>query len=289
MDLLISQVLAGIANGAVYGCLGLAIVMIFTSTEHINFAQGEIATFSTYVAWTMMVVGLPYWLAFGATVAVSFVLGVALEWVFMRPLRNAPAMSVIIVFFGLFLVFNALSGAIWGYESRGFYSPVMDLSLGTYLIGPHELLVVAITFAMLILLFVFFRYTSLGLAMRAAAQNPVSARLVGVRVRFMLSLGWGLAAAVGAVAGLLIAPLVYLEPHMMVGVLLYGFAAALVGGIDSPPGAVVGGIIVGVLENVLGTFVVGTDLKLTVALFLIITVLIFRPNGLMGSSRVVRV
>jgi branched-chain amino acid transport system permease protein len=139
------------------------------------------------------------------------------------------------------------------------------------------------------MLYLFFRFTPLGLAMRAAAQNPVSSRLVGVRVGWMLALGWGLAAAVGSVAGMLVAPIVYLEPNMMAGVLLYAFAAALVGGIDNPFGAVVGGFTVGVLENLLGAYVIGTELKLTVALVLIIGVLLVKPTGLFGKVFVTRV
>jgi len=141
----------------------------------------------------------------------------------------------------------------------------------------------------LVMLYLFFRFTPLGLAMRAAAQNPVSSRLVGVRVGWMLALGWGLAAAVGSVAGMLVAPIVYLEPNMMAGVLLYAFAAALVGGIDNPFGAVVGGFTVGVLENLLGAYVIGTELKLTVALVLIIGVLLVKPTGMFGKVFVTRV
>jgi branched-chain amino acid transport system permease protein len=141
----------------------------------------------------------------------------------------------------------------------------------------------------LTLLWAFFRFTPLGLAMRAAAQNPGSSRLVGIRVAWMLALGWGLAAAIRAVAGMMVAPIVYLDPNMMAGVLLYAFAAALIGGIDSPGGAVIGGLLVGVLENVLGAYVVGNELKLGVALVLIIGVLLVKPSGLFGSVQVTRV
>jgi branched-chain amino acid transport system permease protein len=147
-------------------------------------------------------------------------------------------------------------------------------------------------FVMLIVvlaLFAFFRYTPVGLAMRAAAQNPDSARLVGIRVSWMLGLGWGLAAAIGAVAGMMVAPIVFLDPNMMAGILLYGFAAALLGGIDNPWGAVVGGFVVGVLENLLGAYVIGTELKLTVALVLIVVTLTLKPNGLFGKAVVTRV
>jgi branched-chain amino acid transport system permease protein len=166
---------------------------------------------------------------------------------------------------------------------------VANWSTGTALVGPHELLIVTVTLVMLSAIYVFFRFTPIGLAMRAAAHNPLSARLSGIRVTRMLSLGWGLAAAVGAVAGMMVAPIVFLDPNMMAGILLYGFAAALLGGIASPGGAVAGGLIVGVLENLVGTYLIGHDLKLTVALAIVVGVLLFKPSGLFGESHVERV
>ena len=147
----------------------------------------------------------------------------------------------------------------------------------------------SVTFCVLLALYVFFRFTPVGLAMRAAAQNPDSARLVGIRVSMMLAVGWGLAAAIGSVAGMMIAPVVFLDPNMMSGILLYGFAAALLGGIDNPWGAVIGGLIVGVLENLLGAYVIGTELKLSVALVMIVGVLTLKPSGLFGKVVVTRV
>jgi branched-chain amino acid transport system permease protein len=155
--------------------------------------------------------------------------------------------------------------------------------------SPHQVGAIGVTFVVLLLLYAFFRFTPLGLAMRAAAQNPVSARLVGIRVGWMLALGWGLASAIGAIAGMMVAPIVYLDPGMMGGVLLYAFAAALLGGIENPWGAVAGGFIVGVAENVLGSFVIGNELKLAVALVLIVGVLLVKPSGIFGKVHVVRV
>ncbi|MFL6694918.1 MAG: branched-chain amino acid ABC transporter permease, partial [Ramlibacter sp.] len=159
---------------------------------------------------------------------------------------------------------------------------------GNSYVSSHELGSMSITLIVLLLLFGFFRYTPLGLAMRAAAQNPESSRLVGIRVGWMLALGWGLAASIGAIAGMMVAPIVFLEPNMMGGILLYAFAGALLGGIDSPGGAVLGGFIVGVLENVVGLYL-GTEIKLTVALVIIVAVLVLRPSGLFGKVNVVRV
>ena len=289
MDLLVQQISSGLANGAIYASVALALVMIYTATEHINFAQGEMAMFSCYVAWQLIDWGMPYWVAFVLAIAISFAGGVAIERVILRRFHNAPALSLIIVFIGLLVIFNSMAGWIWSFIIKEFPSPFRDLSTGTTLVGPHDLGVVAVTLVILTALFLFFRFTPLGLAMRAAAQNPVSARLVGVRVGWMLALGWGLAASVGAVAGMMVAPIVFLDPNMMAGILLYGFASALLGGITNPGGAVLGGFILGVLENLVGTYIIGNDLKLTVALVIVVSVLIFRPSGLFGKVRVKRV
>ena len=290
MDAFIHQVLSGLAAGGIYASLALALVMIYQSTSHINFAQGEMAMFSTYLAWYAINAGMPYWWAFLLTVLVSFAAGVVIERVIIRPVEHAPVLSIITVFVALLVIFNSVAGWIFTYTIKTFPSPFPEQPLfGNRFISSHELGVIGVTLTVLILLYLFFRFTPLGLAMRAAAQNPVSSRLVGVRVGWMLALGWGLAAAVGAIAGMLVAPIVYLEPNMMAGVLLYAFAAALVGGIDSPFGAVVGGFAVGVLENILGAYVIGTELKLTVALVLIIGVLLVKPSGLFGKVFVTRV
>jgi branched-chain amino acid transport system permease protein len=285
----VHQIVSGLATGAIYSVIALALVMNFNATNHINFAQGEMAMFSTYIAWTFIHLGLPYWLAFILTVVISFLGGMLLERLVLRPFQKAPLLSVVVVFVALLLAFNSIAGWIWGFVLKEFTSPVAGYSTGTALLGAHELFVGSVTAVMLSLLYLFFRFTSLGLAMRAAAQNPISARLVGIRVSRTLALGWGLAAAIGAIAGMMIAPLVFLDPNMMAGILLYAFAAALLGGVDSPPGAVLGGLVVGVLENLLGAYVVGNELKLTVALAIVILVLIFRPRGILGRVAVQRV
>jgi branched-chain amino acid transport system permease protein len=292
MDLLLQQLSSGIALGGVYALVALAVVMIYQASDHFNFAQGEMAMFSTYIAWWLVAAGWPYWAAFIATVAVSFVGAIALERVVIRPVEQAPVLNQVIVFIGLLVIFNALAGWLFDYTIKPFPSPFPEQPLfGNRYIGAHELGVIAITLVVLALVFAFLRLTPTGLAMRAAAENPTSARLVGIRVGWMLALGWGLAAAIGAVAGMMIAPIVFLEPNMMIGTLLYGFAGALLGGIDSPAGAVVGGFLVGVAENLIGTYVpwVGSELKLTLALALIMLVLLLRPNGLFGRRIVKRV
>ena len=283
MDGLAHQVVAGIATGGIYASVALALVMIYQATHHVNFAQGEMATLSTVIAWSMVEAGMPYWVAFFATIAASFAIGVLVERILMRPVQNAPVLTHVGVFIGLLLIVGNLTGWVFGYTTKVFPSPFQsDRPILGGLVSGHELGSTCVTLAVLVLVYLFFRYTKLGLAMRAAAYNPASARLVGIRVGWMLALGWGLAAAIGAVAGMMVAPVVFLDPTMMLGILLYAFAGALLGGIDNPMGAVLGGFAVGVLENLAGAYVVGTELKLTVALAIIIGVLVVRPSGLFG-------
>jgi branched-chain amino acid transport system permease protein len=289
MHQLLQQIFSGLAAGAIYASLALALVMIYRATDLVNFAQGEMAMFSTYIAWTLVNAGLPFWAAFVLTLVVSFLGGMTIERVLIRPVENAPVLAAVVVTIGLLLIFNALAGWIFTYTLREFPSPFPDRTLFGALMTTRDLGVIGVTLVMLLLLFAFFRFTATGLAMRAAAQNPESARLCGIPVGRMLAIGWGLAAAIGATAGIMVAPVLFLDPNMMGGVLLYAFAGALLGGITSPVGAVVGGLIVGVTENLVGTYLIASQLKLTVALGLIILVLVFRPNGLFGTAIVRRV
>ena len=289
MHQLLQQIFSGLAAGAIYASLALALVMIYRATDLVNFAQGEMAMFSTYIAWTLVNAGLPFWAAFVLTLVASFLGGMTIERILIRPVENAPVLAAVVVTIGLLLIFNALAGWIFTYTLQEFPSPFPDRTLFGALMTTRDLGVIGVTLAMLLLLFVFFRFTATGLAMRAAAQNPELARLCGIPVGRMLAIGWGLAAAIGATAGIMVAPVLFLDPNMMGGVLLYAFAGALLGGITSPVGAVVGGLIVGVTENLVGTYLIASQLKLTVALGLIILVLVFRPNGLFGTAIVRRV
>lgn len=287
---LLLQIASGIAMGAIYACLALALVMIYQSTHHINFAQGEIAMFSTFVAWLCLGAGLPYWGAALAALAFGFVSGFLIERLILRPLSHAPDLSIVVVFIGLFIGINSLAGWVFTHQIQTFPSPFAEKGpFGTTIISGHELGTIGVMVVVMGMLFAFLRFTRVGLAMRAAAENPVSSRLSGIPVSTMLSLGWGLSALIGAIAGLMVAPVVFLEPNMMGGVLIYAFAAALLGGIDNPWGAVVGGIIVGVVENLAGAYLVGTELKLSVALVVIVGVLLVRPSGIFGRKLVARV
>lgn len=290
MQAFLHQLCAGLANGSLYAGMALALVMIFKATHHVNFAQGEMAMFSTYASFTLIQAGVPYWAAFALTVVGSFILGVAIERLILRRVAQAPQLTAVIVSIGLLVGFNGLAGWIFGHSIKVFPSPFQSGAwyASSYL-SAHEVGMVAVTVAVLLCVFAFFRFTRLGLMMRAAAEHPQSSRLLGIRVGAMLALGWGLAAALGAVAGMMAAPVVFLEPNMMSGILLYAFAAALLGGIDNPWGAPIGGFLVGILENLAGAYLIGNNLKLALALGVIVGVLIFKPGGLFGRTVVVRV
>jgi branched-chain amino acid transport system permease protein len=286
----VQQVVAGFVNGCIYAMLALALVMIYRTTHHVNFAQGEMAMFSTYIAWSLLEAGVPYWAAGIAAIAFGFVAGALIERVALRPLHNAPLLSIVTVFVALMIIIQSAAGLLFGHESHSFASPFEAWSpLGQGMLSGHALGTVAVTLAVLLAMSAFFRFARLGLAMRAAALNPLSSALSGVSVSRVLMIGWGVAGAIGAVAGLLAAPVVFLGPHMMAGIMIYGFAAAVVGGVDSPPGAILGGLVLGIGENLLGAYVTGNELKLTIALVLMFAILVVRPQGLLGGKAVQRV
>jgi branched-chain amino acid transport system permease protein len=288
------QVVAGLASGAIYASLALALVLIHRATGVINFAQGEMATLSTYIAWTLTVNhGWSYWPAFAFTLAVSFLGGALVHQTVIRPNEKGSLLRVVIVTIGLLIMINGLVTLIWSGEVRAVQSPFPSgtTEIAGVAIPWADIGTIAVVLATVVVLWLLFQYTKIGLAMRAAAVNPAEARLVGVRVTWMLSLGWGLAAALGAVAGMLAAPNVFLDPNLMAAILIYAFAAAVLGGIDSPVGAVVGGLTLGVGLNLIGTYVdfVGADLRLPVALLVILVVLLVKPTGIFGKQEVRRV
>jgi branched-chain amino acid transport system permease protein len=292
MERFIQLVIDGVAIGSIYGALALALVLIFRSTGIVNFAQGEMAMFSTFVAWGLVEGGVPLGLALLATFALSFVGGMAVERVLIRPVEGADQLTILIVTLGLFILINSAAGWIWGFENRSFPRALPDGStdIAGIRLAYESLGIVAVLLAVSGLLFLLFQRTKLGLGMRAAAANPASSRLVGINVGRTLMIGWGLAALLGALAGVLVAPQLFLDVNLMGGVLVYSFAAATLGGFDSPKGAIIGGWVIGVAETLAGDYIgfIGSDLTILVPLAIIFGVLLVRPNGLFGSPEVVR-
>jgi branched-chain amino acid transport system permease protein len=289
----VQQVVSGLAAGSIYASLALALVLIYRTTDVVNFSQGEMATFTTYVAWSLMHHGVSYWPAFALTLGFAFFFGLGIQRTVIRPVERRPEIVIVIVTIGLLIAINGLVGWIWGGETKALDSPFPNRSweIGGVAISIQDVGTLGVCLLTVLVLWGFFRFTTIGLAMRSSAVNPDASRLLGVRVSWMLAIGWGLAAVLGAVAGLMAAPTVFLDPGMMLVILIYAFAAAVLGGIDSPVGAVVGGLLLGVIVNLLGAYVdfVGAELRLPTALAILLLVLIIRPQGLFGHMAVRRV
>ena len=287
------QITSGLATGAIFASLALALVLIYRTTDVVNFAQGEMATFTTYIAWSLMHHGVSYWPAFVLTLLIAFAGGVSVERVLIRPVEHRPEIVIVILTIGLLITINGITGWIWGADVKAVDSPFPNRSVDVagVAISLQDVGTFCVCLVSVLVLWAFFRFTTLGLAMRSVAVNSDASRLMGVRVGWMLALGWGLAAALGAIAGLMAAPTAFLDPNMMLVILVYAFAAAVLGGIDSPIGAVVGGLVLGVTVNLLGRYVdqVGEELKLPTALAILLLVLVVRPSGLFGRVIVRRV
>jgi branched-chain amino acid transport system permease protein len=279
--------LAGTANGMVYAALALALVLIWRSTRIVNFAQGGMAMITTFIAFSIVQRGGSYWLALLVAVAAGLLIGAVAERLLIRPVEDKPPLNAVIVTLGLLVFLQALAGMIYGGTPRSF-SPAFDIrgfQAGDrrLLFSPADLFTVLAVLAVMAGLAVLFRYTSLGLRMRAAAFAPEVARLLGVRVARTLTIGWALAAAVGALAGVLVAPSTFVGPNQFDATLVFGFTAAVLGGLDSPAGAVVGGLLLGVALSYLSGYA-GSDVVTLGALVVLIAVLMVRPAGLFGST-----
>jgi branched-chain amino acid transport system permease protein len=288
------QTVAGLATGAVYGSLALALVLIYRATEVINFAQGEMAMAMVYVAYQLMLWGLSYWDAFFLTLAIAFVFGVVTQQVFIRPVQQKSVIAVVIVTVGLFILIDGLVSWRWGADQKFMQAPFGNrvYHVGSVSLARQDLGTIVITLVSVLLLWAFFRFTKLGLGMRAGALRPAAARLVGVRTNALLAIGWGLAAVLGAVAGLMTEPAEYvLQPTLMQPVLLYAFAAAVLGGLESPGGAVVGGLALGVFLNLIGQYVgfATSELRLPIAFAALLVILLIKPTGLFGHRKVRKV
>lgn len=287
MDILPQLIVSGLAVGSLYAIMAIGFVLIFKTTDVVNFAHGDMAMFSSFTALiALQGWGFPFWAALLAGVAVGFALG-AIANLFLRPAvsRGASVFSLMIATLGISLMLNSVAGNLFGYQTVRFPYAVAGPPLMLFdaiRVTRHNALVFVIAGALSLTLFVLLKYTRLGIAMRAMAQNSRAARLMGVSVRNVSLLAWGIGAALGAVAGVLVAPVVFLDLNTMILVLIKGFAAAVLGGFTSLPGAFVGGLLVGVLENFLG-FYISTQFQSTFVFLLIVIVLAIRPRGLFGT------
>ena len=293
MQEFLQLVVSGIATGGIFASLALALVLIYNAMGLVNFAQGEMAMLATFTAFTLINHGVNYWIALPVTLVIAFGGGIAIQRIVIRPVERAPLLTLVIITLGLATLLNGLAGAIFGYVPHSFPSPfsVQTVDILGAFASYRDLGVIAVSGAVLLAIYLLLQRTTVGLTLRAAAHHPEASRLLGVHVSWMLALGWGLASAVGAVSGIMVAPIILLEPNMMQTIIIYAFAAAVLGGIESPLGAVIGGLIVGVTVNLAGSYLpfVGGDLQLAVALAIIIGVLVLKPNGLFGRPTVRRV
>ena len=278
----------GVTNGFVYAIVALALVMIWRATRVINYAQGAMGMFTTYIALFAITHGVTYWLAFVIALGGGFLLGAGIERVVVRPVESRPALNIVILTLGLLIFVEALAPMLFGGQVQSFPAPFsrVDLSIGTtqLYISPFDIFVVGAVLLTMVALLLFFQRTTIGLRMRAAAFGPEIARLLGVSVGRMLTLGWGLAALLGALAGMLIAPAIFLYPNNMDEILVFGFVGAILGGLDSPAGAVVGALLVGLGLSYVGGYA-GSDLETIGALVILIAVLMVRPQGLFAARR----
>ncbi|WP_106815423.1 branched-chain amino acid ABC transporter permease [Microbacterium timonense] len=293
MGTFIQLVIDGLSTGSIYAALALAIVLVNQATGLINFAQGGMAVLSAYIAWALNGFGAPLILAILAAIVISFFLGALIERYLLRRFERGDPDTAVVVTIGLLTLITGICAWIWTYNNRLFPSlfPLETIKIGSAVISVRSLGTIIVIVAIMLLLQALFLGTKLGLALRAVAINPGSASFSGIPVGRHLMIGWGLAAALGAVAGVLVAPQLTLTPGMMDSALVYALAAVILGGLTSPIGVVVAAWLIGVLENLAAVYIpfIGHDLKIAVPFILIFVVLIVRPQGLFGRKAVVRV
>lgn len=289
--MLIQLTTSGLALGSIYALLALGLVLIHKATNVVNFAQGEIAMFMTFVAFTLLTRGnVPLWALFVLVPVLGALLSGLTERVVMRPIASGPPVNALIVTIGLWIVFNSAAGWLWGFDPFRFPSlfPAETLGIAGARVSQNSLGVIAVSFLVMAALYLFFGFTREGTAMRAASMNPRAAQLMGIRVSRASALSWALAGAVGSICGMLVAPLLFLDVEMMVTVLLKAFAGAILGGFNSAPGAVLGCLVIGVAETFFGGYV-SSAFKDSFAFVLIVGVLMIRPEGLFTRSVVKKV
>lgn len=283
--------LSGLAIGSIYALIGLELVLIHKATGVVNFAQGEIGMFMTFVAYFLLTgVGIPLWAVFFAAPLLGALLSAIIAELVMRPIANAPPANALITTIGLWILFNSTAGWIWGYDPYRFPSLFPSDLIPIFGVGlsPNALGILGVTGAAMAGLYVFFEFTREGTAMRAASMNPRAARLMGIRPNRVSLIAWGVSGALGTLCGMLVAPALFLDFEMMTQVLLKAFAGVILGGFNSAPGAVLGCLLLGLIESFFGGYV-STGLKNSFSFLIIVAVLMIRPNGLFTRAGVKKV
>ncbi|MDX1666722.1 MAG: branched-chain amino acid ABC transporter permease [Saprospiraceae bacterium] len=286
LDLFLQRLVDGISSGAIYASLALAIVIVYRTTGVVNFAQGEMAMITSYVAFVLLTVqGTPFYLALPITLIVAFAIGLMLEFLFIRRAKEPTDLSFIIITIGFQMLLFGLAGWKWGADQRRLELPFSDseavIEAGGVVITELNLATFTLALGMMLLVYLFLQYTRLGLAMKATQQNEMAAKINGIPTHSILAISFGISSVVGAIAGLLVAPMITLDPTMMWDPLLKGFAAAVLGGMKSLGGVVIGGLLLGLVENLFG-FYISLEFKSVVAFAIIVVVLFFKPEGLFG-------
>jgi branched-chain amino acid transport system permease protein len=285
-------IVGGLAIGACYALIALAMVIIYKTSEVLNFAQGEMAMLCTFVAFNLLTQqGVPFAWAVAITLVFAMILGMALEFVFLRPAKDPTVLGLIVITLGFEMILYGLAGWKWGPDQRALPFPVSNIEvyqLGQVAVSKISLWIFVIALGIMGLLFLFFRYTKLGVAMKATQQNQMAARIMGIRTKRILSFTWALSSLIGTVAGILIASTYPLDVNMMMDPMMKAFAGAVMGGMTSLPGAVLGAEMVGIIENLFGGYV-SLEFKSVVAFAIIVLVLCVRPSGLLARHYVKKV
>ena len=284
--------ISGLSYGSLYALIALAMVIIYKTSGVVNFGQGEMAMLSTFVAYMLLVSHeYPFAIAFLGAIIFAAALGACLEFVFLRRAKDPNILNLILITLGFEMIIYGLAGWKWGADQRDLPFPVSDfdtVNLGPAVLSYLNAITVLITLILMFILFLFFRYTRVGLAMKATQQNPMAARINGIRTNRILSITWAMSSAIGAVAGILLAPIATLDPNLMMDPLLKGFASAVLGGMTTLVGAALGGYMLGIIENLFGAYV-SLEFKSVVAFMIIVLVLCFRPSGLFARHYVRKV
>ncbi|MDP6178976.1 MAG: branched-chain amino acid ABC transporter permease [Desulfatiglandales bacterium] len=288
----IQLLISGLSFGSLYALIALAMVIIYRTSEVPNFGQGEMAMISTFVAHALLeTYDLSFPVSFIGALIFAVVLGVFLEFFFLRRVKDPNILNLILITLGFEMILYGLASWKWGADQKDFPFPVSDfdvINLGPAVLSHLNISTLLITLMLMLVLFFFFKYTKLGMAMKATQQNAMAARINGIPTRRILSITWGLSSLIGAVAGILLAPIATLDPNLMLDPLLKGFAAAVLGGMTTLVGAVIGGFLLGVIENLFGGYV-SLEFKSVVAFMIIVLVLCFKPSGLFAKHYVRKV